>query len=226
MVPAMTPPPPKHTERGVETRKRIVDAATDLFINRGYAATPVSAIISASGVTKGGFYFHFPSKAALGAEVIASTCQYQQALALDAVDPSLSSLEMLMSLPAAVAASMQDSPPVVLLGRLTMELRDEPDAETVDPYAFWFEIVADLVRGAQADGDIDTTLDPDATAYHLVTSYIGSDYVECVRGGGDTPTVNPHLDDYLAFALRSMGVDPASVQLPQRPEPNPLKGAD
>lgn len=219
----MTPPPPKQTERGAETRQRILDAATDLFINRGYVTTPVSAIMTAGGVTKGGFYFHFPSKAMLGTEVARSACTAQQAMAMGAVDPSLSPFETLVALPHAVAAASVESPSMVLLGRLCLELRAEPDAEDVDPFAFWFTAVEDLVRASQADGDLDPALDPAMTAYRLVTSYVGSEYIECLRGG--ERTINPHVDDYVVFALRGMGVDPAVVASLEK-EPNPAKGAD
>jgi len=53
------------TDRGGETRRRILDVAAEAFAERGYAGTSLSEVLKASGVTKGGFYFHFPSKEAL-----------------------------------------------------------------------------------------------------------------------------------------------------------------
>ncbi len=49
-------------QRGEETRSRILDAAGELFAQRGYDATSVSDICERAGVTKGGFYHHFSSK--------------------------------------------------------------------------------------------------------------------------------------------------------------------
>ena len=54
------------TDRGGETRRRILDVAAEAFADRGYAGTSLSDVLKSSGVTKGGFYFHFPSKEALG----------------------------------------------------------------------------------------------------------------------------------------------------------------
>jgi len=51
--------------RSAASRARILDAASRAFRAHGYAATRIDAIMSAAGMTHGGFYAHFPSKAAL-----------------------------------------------------------------------------------------------------------------------------------------------------------------
>jgi TetR/AcrR family transcriptional repressor of nem operon len=55
---------PRSTHRA-ETRERILDAAATCFRRRGYAATGVDAVMAEAGLTHGGFYAHFPSKADL-----------------------------------------------------------------------------------------------------------------------------------------------------------------
>lgn len=44
------------------TRQQILDAARDLFVERGYAGTSVRDIVSTLGITKGSLYYHFASK--------------------------------------------------------------------------------------------------------------------------------------------------------------------
>ncbi|WP_295994621.1 TetR/AcrR family transcriptional regulator [Rugamonas sp.] len=51
-----------------ETRKRIVEMASKVFLTQGLAATGVADIMAAAGLTQGGFYRHFESKEALIAE--------------------------------------------------------------------------------------------------------------------------------------------------------------
>jgi len=51
---------------GAPTRERILDTASKLVVDRGFAATTVDAVLEAAGTTKGAFFHHFPSKAALG----------------------------------------------------------------------------------------------------------------------------------------------------------------
>jgi AcrR family transcriptional regulator len=44
------------------TRQRILDAAEEVFAEKGYHGAVVDDIIRLSNTSKGGFYFHFPSK--------------------------------------------------------------------------------------------------------------------------------------------------------------------
>ncbi|MGZ3675304.1 MAG: TetR/AcrR family transcriptional regulator [Ktedonobacterales bacterium] len=44
------------------TRKRLLDAAEQVFAEKGYHGAVVDDIIRASDSSKGGFYFHFPNK--------------------------------------------------------------------------------------------------------------------------------------------------------------------
>jgi AcrR family transcriptional regulator len=50
---------------GPETQARILDAASDSFSRLGYDAASVAEICATAGVSKGGFYHHFPSKQAV-----------------------------------------------------------------------------------------------------------------------------------------------------------------
>lgn len=45
-----------------DTRRRILDAATELFNERGYAGTSIRDITERLGMTKGALYYHFASK--------------------------------------------------------------------------------------------------------------------------------------------------------------------
>lgn len=52
-------------ERSRTRRKRLLDAALEVFTRHGYSDTAVDEIARASETSKGGLYFHFPSKQAL-----------------------------------------------------------------------------------------------------------------------------------------------------------------
>ena len=52
-------------DRSAASRARILAAAAHAFRAHGYASTGIDAVMSAAGLTHGGFYAHFPSKAAL-----------------------------------------------------------------------------------------------------------------------------------------------------------------
>ena len=50
---------------GARTRATIMDAAQDLILQQGFAATSIEDIIERTGVTKGAFFYHFKSKSDL-----------------------------------------------------------------------------------------------------------------------------------------------------------------
>lgn len=52
-------------ERGRERKQRILDAGVTVFSRKGYRDTAVDDIAVAAGSSKGGVYFHFPSKQAI-----------------------------------------------------------------------------------------------------------------------------------------------------------------
>lgn len=62
---------PHPKDRKPRTRARILQAAATLFAAQGYAGTSIEAVMRAAGLTRGGFYAHFDSKAALYREALA-----------------------------------------------------------------------------------------------------------------------------------------------------------
>lgn len=52
------------------TQQRLMDAALDLYAQRGYAGTCLDAILSSAASSKGAFYHHFDSKEALTAQAV------------------------------------------------------------------------------------------------------------------------------------------------------------
>ena len=45
-----------------DTRDRILDAAEDVFNNRGYSNTTLNEIAEVAGVTRGAIYWHYKNK--------------------------------------------------------------------------------------------------------------------------------------------------------------------
>ncbi|MGE5620535.1 MAG: TetR/AcrR family transcriptional regulator [Sphingomonadaceae bacterium] len=52
----------RQAERRKSTRRRILEAAVQVFAERGYHDSSVDDIVRASGTSKGAVYFHFPNK--------------------------------------------------------------------------------------------------------------------------------------------------------------------
>lgn len=60
-------------ESQAQTRRALLAAAGEIFVERGFAGTSVEAIAERAGYTRGAFYSNFASKEELFAEVLQST---------------------------------------------------------------------------------------------------------------------------------------------------------
>ncbi len=65
-------PPRVRSEGGQRTRQTLLDAATELFAQKGYAGANVNEIVERAGTTKPMLYYHFGSKEGLFAAVLES----------------------------------------------------------------------------------------------------------------------------------------------------------
>ena len=55
----------RRQEYSASTRRALVDVATELFTEQGYAGTSLDEIVAGARVTKGALYHHFSGKQAL-----------------------------------------------------------------------------------------------------------------------------------------------------------------
>ena len=65
--------PPTQAEQSRARREQILDAAFHTFARRGYRDTAVDDIAAAAETSKGGVYFHFPTKEAIFRELMRTT---------------------------------------------------------------------------------------------------------------------------------------------------------
>jgi len=66
--------------KGERTRQAVIEAAYELFLEQGYAATSMRQIAQRSGLALGGIYNHFPGKEAIFSELIIERHPYKQIL--------------------------------------------------------------------------------------------------------------------------------------------------
>ena len=62
-----------------ETRTKLLDAAEELMLTRGYVAASVDGICSAAGLTKGSFFHYFKNKEELGKVLLRRFAERQSA---------------------------------------------------------------------------------------------------------------------------------------------------
>jgi AcrR family transcriptional regulator len=177
---------PTTTDRGGETRRRILDVAAEAFADRGYAGTSLRDVLKASGVTKGGFYFHFPSKEALALATLRHKQEQWSGAVLAAVLRRPRAVEQLEAMVEALCDLNEHDPACRAISRLCSELPAEhPELrpQLSPQLTTWVDMVASIIRKGQDEGDIRSEVDPVVAAEVAVGSFIGLETVSEVLTG-------------------------------------------
>jgi AcrR family transcriptional regulator len=74
--------------KGERTRRAILEAAYELFLENGFAATPMRQIAERAGLALGGIYNHFPNKEGIFSELILERHPFRQILPILANTPA------------------------------------------------------------------------------------------------------------------------------------------
>jgi AcrR family transcriptional regulator len=176
------------TGRGEGTRRCILDEAAKAFARNGYAGTSLNDVIAATGLTKGAFYFHFPSKEALALEVFRSKQQEWAAKAVAAAGTKERALDKLVEMMRATCVVHQNDEAARAVARLCWDLGEEAQlAPQMTPFLTnWFDLVEDMLRRAQDEGDVRADVDVRGVAEVCVASFIGiSDVSHLLNGNLD-----------------------------------------
>lgn len=189
------------TERGERTRARIVDRARELFATRGYRGTSMTDILAATGLTKGGFYFHFASKADLGQAVLDETNGMIDARILGQAGRGRAIDDLEAVARGAFAVCLD--PALVASRRLTDELCASCEDGPREIHGVrWAQIVEELVVRAQREGDVDPGVDARASSVLIVSAYFG--LMDLLPALGASP--DAFLPAYLDMAFGVLGL--------------------
>jgi AcrR family transcriptional regulator len=175
------------TPKGVATRAFLLQIAAEVFAERGYAEATMAELIAKSGLTKGAFYFHFSSKEQLALSVIEEKQRQWVASVLAAISAESRPIDQLRAVALALVRMHRDDPSAFSVSRLTRDLARVPAVCDVvrEHTRSWVGMVAGLVRQAQADGDLPSTIDANDLAALLVAA---TDGLKDLGGLIDTPS--------------------------------------
>ena len=101
----------------MKASRRIVDAAWELFYEKGYDDTTVDDIIRLSETSKGSFYYYFSSKDSL-LDTLSTILDENYAKLEDELDPEMNSFDKLMYLNYRSHSFMEQKIDVALLSSL------------------------------------------------------------------------------------------------------------
>jgi AcrR family transcriptional regulator len=186
----------QHTEHGLERKQQLLDAAGELFAARGYSATRIADICQAAGVAKGLFYWYFPTKGALFAELVRTMRLRLRRAQGTAMDPTADAVTRIADGAEASVRFMADHAAYFAL--LDVE---RTDPEVADVLAEGAGVYLDDVRRLVEDGQHAGTI-ADAPSDLIAVGVLGtvSSFSNSYRNGrlGDDITV----DELAAFVRR------------------------
>lgn len=164
-------------KRSEETEKKIIQAALEIFVRKGYHGTSVDAITKKIGLTKGALYSHFNSKGELLLRIIEEFKSRfiggMRSTSEQCSGNALEKLHRVVSFNSQFALENQDL--CVFLTFLTTELNADVDFEPAlkATYLEYRKIISEIVRQGIRQGLFKKELDPDVAALTFMALHDG-----------------------------------------------------
>lgn len=159
--------------RSEVTRRKILDAAIDVFSEVGYAAAGWGTIIERTGMTKGALYHHFDSKEALASDIIDEGAQVLVGAFRNVCVSASPALENMIHGTFAIANVLSTDKTARAAEQLIAALSGFNDA-AARCCAGWVAEMSAQAREAIDEGDLREDVDPDSLAESIVGAMFGT----------------------------------------------------
>jgi TetR/AcrR family transcriptional repressor of nem operon len=188
---------------GHATRERVLAAAHSLVMAQGFSATSVDEVLAAAPASKGAFFHHFPSKAALGDALLeryaAGDLAHLDDLSSRAERLGSDPVQCLLLMVGLLAEELDDAtaPPGCLYASFLYEgeaVGERGRALIAESMLAWRDRVGGMIRAAGAHRTPRRPVDAGALADGLVTTIEGAFVL--ARAVGDPGVVPAQLRQY------------------------------
>lgn len=170
--------------RSEATRRKILDAAIDVFNEVGYASADRGTIIERTGMTKGAFYHHFDSMESLASAIIEEGAKLVLEVLGGMSDSFSPALENMVH-GSFVAADLFASNKVARTAeQLTLAFGKFNETGAV-VYANWVEGMAGEISRAITEGDLREDLDPKRVSEAIIGATFGTRILSQSTPSGD-----------------------------------------
>jgi TetR/AcrR family transcriptional regulator, transcriptional repressor for nem operon len=163
--------------KGERTRQRIVETAAGLMNRSGWLATPVSAVLAATGLKKGGLYNHFVSLDDLAAQAFdhasgQMVAVIEQRLATDGTAP-----ERLLNLLAAFEHAGQppfaSGCPILNAATETDDMHEPMRQRVAAVVSHILALLEGVIRDGRTAGEFSADVEPRRAAQLLFAAFEG-----------------------------------------------------
>lgn len=185
--------------RAEVTRQAIIDAGVEVVDEAGYSAASLTEVIGRAGVTKGAFYYHFPTKTDMGLAILAESDRAIKD-AVRAVWDSSSAVTDLENLvrSAFVIADLARADRKIRVG---VQLTDSLGKTTgSDRYGHQRAFLVHVVRKSISDGDIRAEVNAEDLGHALWVSLLGNQLLSEISGEDSVESLARILRSVLAHS--------------------------
>lgn len=169
--------------RSEVTRRKIIDAAAQLFNDVGYSNAGLGDIVQHAGMTKGALYHHFSSKEALAAAIIDEGGDILLRTFQGISRSSAPALESMIH-GVLVVVEMANTDTLVRMGAVLLRIFAKFSAVSTTNYGVWLAEMGAQARRAQAEGDLRADIDPQKAGEFIVSAMLGAELVSNALSGG------------------------------------------
>lgn len=160
--------------RSEATRRRILDAASQLIAAKGYPAVSLGDIIERTELTKGAFYYHFDSKESLAEEIISAGGTDIVATFASISEATSPAMENIIHGLFMVVDRVQSDLSARVAAQL-LRVFGGADDVTRAVYSGWLAEMVEQARRAQSEGDLRADVDPEAVGELIVGAALGAE---------------------------------------------------
>jgi AcrR family transcriptional regulator len=156
------------------TRRKIINAAVELFNEIGYPATGLGEIIERAELTKGAFYYHFDGKEALAEAIIEEAGTRMLATFRTITASSSPALENVVH-GVFVVTDFTASDKLASIGMQLLRTFSGLNEAAGRVYGSWLDDLVEQVGQAGAEGDLRSDLDAKSAAEVILGSMLGAE---------------------------------------------------
>lgn len=170
----------EHTNKK-NARKKIMDAAWELFLTQGYEETTISQIIEKSCTSRSAFYHHFHGKEELLFS-LAYIYDSDYKTWLKETDPSIHAVDKLISFNNFVFHAVENSPYCSLYSTLYgLQVKTSGIRHILNPERDYYQVLRNILKNGLEKGELVSTHSY-AELAELITSFqIGLTYNWCLQ---------------------------------------------
>jgi len=164
------------SSRGNDTRTAILSHSLELFSENGYDATSVAEICHGAQISKGAFYYHFPSKQDLFLALMTSWLDGVDGLFQAAGESALNvpeALENMAVISGGIFEDLQGGFPILLEFWRQASRKPAIWERAVAPYRRYLDFFAGIIQSGIEEGAFDQGLDSEQAARILMAVAMG-----------------------------------------------------